>query len=602
MDKVHEKLKEVFGYQLFRPGQEEIVRSVTDGQDNLVIMPTGGGKSICYQLPAILMDGLVIVISPLIALMDDQVATLRQLGIKAASMHSNNTSAERAEMEQLLHNGKLKLLYLAPETVILQRTLTMLKDLKIPLIAIDEAHCVSVWGNDFRPEYVKLAALRSTFPHATFMALTATADQATRIDIAEKLQLRDPKISILSFERKNINIVCLPGQNKINIIKKIINRHSGETGIIYSLSRNSTEKIAASLEATGIKAAFYHAGMDGLSRQRVQQRFQNDEVQVICATIAFGMGIDKSNVRYVIHANLPKNVESYYQEIGRAGRDGMPAEAILFYSWGDVITLRKFITDSDATTEYKEVQMAKLDRMWELASSHSCRTNTILNFFGEFRYEPCEHCDNCANPSAEHDGTIIAQKALSAVVRCDQALNITNLIDVLKGSIRPEIQEKGFHLVKTFGVGRDLSYPEWREYITQLINKGMMTIDYVNSHHLKLTHIAQEVLKGTLPVKLFKHTGASLKSSTVKKIPEKRELNPDEVLFEKLRKWRADMAQQLRLPAYTIFHDRTLKIISEELPVLIEELDLIDGIGAAKKEKYGKQIIDIVSSHREKKY
>ncbi len=588
------KLLEVYGYHAFREGQEEIIDAlVDDGRDNLVIMPTGGGKSLCYQLPAMLLPHLTLVISPLIALMEDQVAALLQLGTKAATLHSGKSYEEKMATEAAINDGALKLLYIAPETMLQERMINFLKSKQISLIAIDEAHCVSVWGNDFRPEYTALKQLRPIFPDTPWVALTATADKATQDEMLNKLGLQNPKITISSFERENITITCLPGQRRIDQIKKFIINKEGQSGIIYCLSRKSTEKMSAKLTEIGIKAAYYHAGMDALSRSRIQERFQNDEIDVICATIAFGMGIDKSNVRYVIHFNLPKNVESYYQEIGRAGRDGLPAEAVLFYSWADVMQLRRFIDESEAKAEFKKVQHSKLDRIWDLASSFSCRTNFILNYFGEYRSKNCNHCDNCLQPPESFDGKIIAQKALSAITRCNQSATLSQIMDVLKGSYKEEIRQLGFTEVKTFGAGRDLSYPEWREYITQLVNLGLVSIDYTKNSNLLLTPLSKEVLTGATPVSLF---AFQKKKTTPAKI--KKEIEVEDDLFEILRKWRAGQARTQGIPAYTILHDKTLKELSSVKPTRVDLLTEIDGIGKAKKEKYGVAIIEIISNYK----
>ncbi len=588
-----QKLLEVYGYHTFRAGQEEIVDSLMEGRDNLVIMPTGGGKSLCYQLPAMLLPHLTIVISPLIALMEDQVAALLQLGAKAGTLHSGKSYEEKMVIESAINEGSLKMLYIAPETMLQERMISYLKDKKISLIAIDEAHCVSVWGNDFRPEYTALKKLKEVFPGTPWVALTATADKATQDEMLNKLGLENPNITLSSFERENITITCLPGQKRVDQIKRFILTKEGQSGIVYCLSRKSTEKMSAKLTEIGIKAAYYHAGMDALSRSRIQERFQNDEIDVICATIAFGMGIDKSNVRYVIHFNLPKNVESYYQEIGRAGRDGLPSEALLFYSWADVMQLRRFIDEGEAAAEFKKVQHSKLDRIWDLVSSFSCRTNFILNYFGEYRSKTCKHCDNCLQPPESFDGKVIAQKALSAIARCNQSASLSQIMDVLKGSYKEDIRALGFTEVKTFGAGRDLSYPEWREYITQLVNLGLVSIDYTMNSHLNLTPLSKEVLTGDVPVSLFAFQKKKAAPVKIKKV-----IDLEDDLFEILRKWRAGQARKQGIPAYTILHDKTLKELSSVKPTRIELLTEIDGIGKAKKEKYGAAIVEMIANYK----
>ncbi len=587
-----DKLLEVYGYHTFREGQEDIVDGLMEGKDQLVIMPTGGGKSLCFQLPAMLLPDLTIVISPLIALMEDQVAALLQLGVKASAVHSGKSYEEKMAVESAINDGSLKMLYIAPETMLQDRMMDYLKSRPISLIAIDEAHCVSVWGNDFRPEYTALKRLKEIFPGTPWVALTATADKATQDEMLDKLGLENPKITISSFERKNITISCLPGQKRVDQIKRYVLQKEGESGIIYCLSRKATEAMSAKLKEIGVKAAYYHAGMDAMSRGRIQERFQNDEIDIICATIAFGMGIDKSNVRFVIHYNLPKNVESYYQEIGRGGRDGLPSEALLFYSWADVMQLRRFIDDSDAKSIFKKTQHAKLDRMWDLSSSFSCRTNFILNYFGEYRSEPCMHCDNCLQPPESFDGKLLAQKALSAIARCRESATLSQILDVLKGAYKDDIKALGFTEIKTFGAGRDMSYPEWREYLTQMINLGLVFIDYTHQSHLKLTPLSMDALKGNATVSLF---AFKKKQAAPKKIEKVIEVEDD--LFQMLRKWRAGQARTQGIPAYTILHDKTLKELSSAKPTRIELLTEIDGIGKAKKEKYGAAIIEMISNY-----
>lgn len=591
---IHDQLKDVFGYDTFREGQKEIITGILEGNDHLVVMPTGGGKSLCYQLPALLLPHLTIVISPLIALMEDQVASLDQLGICARAMHSGKSFEEKSEIDGLISKNELKLLYIAPETILQERMKSYLASLKISLIAIDEAHCVSVWGNDFRPEYRELHSLREIVNKVPWIALTATADDATRQEMATQLGLDNPSITVSSFERQNIHVTCRPGQKRIEQIERFVVQRSGKAGIIYCLSRKSTEKLAGKLNDRGIKAAYYHAGMDSMSRSRIQTRFQNDEIHVICATIAFGMGIDKSNVRFVIHYNLPKNIESYYQEIGRAGRDGESSEALLFYSWGDVMQLKSFIDGGDGAATFREVQHAKLDRMWQLVSGRSCRTNVILNYFGEFRDTPCDHCDNCEKEETTIDGTVLSQKALSAVARCKESISITQLLDILKGAYKPELRDRGWTDIKTFGAGRDLTYPQWREYVTQMINLGLMSLDYTDGYKLKLTPLSKDVLTGTTQIPLHEWKPVQ-KVQKVKKLVVEDEGDVDKSLYEKLRSWRAAQARTKKIPAYTIFHDKTLKALASIQPKDNNRLLQISGIGKAKLEKYGEEILALIN-------
>ena len=436
MQEIYSILKNTFGFNQFRGQQKEIIKNVLEGNDSLVIMPTGGGKSLCYQIPALILPGLSIVISPLIALMNDQVAALRQLEIAAGAIHSNISPEESNKIINDINSGHLKLLYVSPEKVLTNDFLRFLDHQKINLIAIDEAHCVSVWGNDFRPEYVRLSVLKDRYIDIPFIALTATADKTTQSDIIKQLNLIVEKPFLESFERKNINTSAKAGIKRAEQILYFISQHPEEAGIVYCLSRKSTEKLAKRLQAKGIKAKAYHAGLDGDIRSSIQKEFQDDHLQIVCATIAFGMGIDKPNIRWVIHYNMPKNVEAYYQEIGRAGRDGNISEAILFYSWADYLNLLKFIDESSATETFKTVQRAKLERMWQLATALSCRTNLVLNYFGEYKNENCGHCDICLEPPQLINGTRYTQMALSGIIRTRESIGMNLLIDILRGSYK----------------------------------------------------------------------------------------------------------------------------------------------------------------------
>ncbi|MEE9371415.1 MAG: RecQ family ATP-dependent DNA helicase, partial [Saprospiraceae bacterium] len=425
---IHKILKDKFGYDHFRPLQEEAITTVIEGQDVLLVLPTGGGKSLCFQVPALAKKGMSIVVSPLIALMDDQVIALRENGINAHAIHSNVTASDLNEAYEKVFSEETSIIYMSPERLLTESMLQYLSNQKVSLFAIDEAHCVSVWGNDFRPEYEKLKLLKEKFPTVPTIALTATADNATQKDIIEKLALSQPKHLLGSFERKNITITARPGIERIKEIRKFINKYEGEAGIIYCLSRKACESVAESLQSYGLEAAYYHAGMSSNDRKHTHNKFLYDDIKIICATIAFGMGIDKSNIRWVIHYNMPKNLEGYYQEIGRSGRDGEPAEVLLFSSTADLVKLRSFIDGSEANEKFKIIQSQKLNRMWEFANAHNCRTNMILNYFGEFRSEPCGHCDNCIHPVEMIDGKIIAQKTMSAISRSHERLSLRNLI------------------------------------------------------------------------------------------------------------------------------------------------------------------------------
>lgn len=587
-------LKDVWGYSSFRSQQEEIIDYILSGKDALVIMPTGGGKSLCFQLPALLKEGLAVVISPLIALMNDQVSALRLSGVEVATIHSNLTSEKIQIQENVLLEGKVKLLYVSPERANSKSFVHLLSRLKISLFAIDEAHCVSVWGNDFRPDYVTLNVLRDSFPQIPFIALTATADSATQKDICEQLHLINPRIFVSSFERKNITTESRPAENRYRQIADFLQRNRGETGIIYCLSRKETERLSAKFISAGFSCAHYHAGLEADLRSQVQKDFQDDKYQFICATIAFGMGIDKSNIRWVIHYSMPKNLEGYYQEIGRSGRDGLPSKALLFYSWGDYSMLKKFIDDSTAKEEFKNVQYAKLDRMWEFASANECRTNIVLNYFGEYKTIPCGHCDNCLSPPKSTDGTLIAQKALSAVVRSNESVGLNLLIDILRGSYRAEIRENGFDKIKTFGAGRDISFINWKIYITQMINQGLLKIDYTDTLKLKVTPLTNQVLFEGKKVKLMDLSY----QDEVKELkqPIQKNLYPQDGLLAKLKEWRIDRAREKQVPAYIIFSDKVLHNITASKPQNMSDLLQVEGIGKAKSDMYGEDILSIVKS------
>ena len=572
--------------------QAEIIDHVLEGQNTLVILPTGGGKSICFQIPALCLEGITIVVSPLIALMTDQVMALKELGVAAACMHSSLSSIEKREITEQIQDGTLKMLYMAPESLLQERFLRFISSIKVSLIAIDEAHCISVWGNDFRPEYTKLGMLRQEIPQVPIIALTATADTATQQDILKQLSMPDAKMFLGSFERGNLTIRSSPGQDRFSKILRFLFQYKNQTGIIYCLSRKGAESLSKKLKEAGYNSGYYHAGMDGMSRNRIQQRFQNDEIRIVCATIAFGMGIDKSNVRFVIHYNLPKNIEGYYQEIGRAGRDGLDAECLLFYSWADKMRLQQFIDEGEGNTTFKRVQTEKLNRMWECSTAPSCRTNLILNYFGEFRAEGCGHCDNCLNPPKVFDGTVLAQKALSAVYRTHQRAKTDILIDILRGSSRQEILANNYNEIKTYGAGRDLPFLDWKDYITQLLNQGLISIDYSHGSALKGTPLSKAVLSGEKRVDLVKFE----KSKPAAKKISKGQLVTDE-LFEKLRQWRLLTAKARGVPAYAVFTDATLKEIVKAKPIVAEDLLMIEGIGVKKKEDYGDHVLEVIRDY-----
>ena len=590
---IHQILKSTFGYDSFREPQEEIINHVMEGKDALVIMPTGGGKSICYQIPALATEGITIVVSPLIALMNDQVINLQEVGVEAATIHSNVPQDQIQEIERKLNNGETKILYLSPEKINSEMMQRYLSTLNIGLIAIDEAHCVSVWGNDFRPDYTQLAKLRKVFPKSAFIALTATADPATQDDISKQLELREPKKFLSSFERKNITTHAHPAQKRLDKIAHILREHTEDSGIIYCLSRKDTEKVAAKLNMMGLNAKHYHAGMDAESRYRVQREFQNDDIKIICATVAFGMGIDKPNIRFVIHYSMPKNMEAYYQEIGRAGRDGEESVAHMFASWGDFLMLKRFVDGSEGKPEFKRVQYEKLERMWEFASTTDCRTNGILSYFGEYRTEGCGHCDNCLNPPLKKDGSVNAQKVLSAIYRTGQSIGLELIIDILRGSQKAEIRNRGFDQIKTFGAGREIDRLTWKNYIIQMINKGIIGIDYTKGSCLIWTPLSTPVLKGEKKIKLADFVPSEKKTKTKKK--PILNLNIDESLLGRLKAWRLSQARERSVPAYVILSNKVIEAISSEKPKDKMELLQINGIGDAKLSLYGDDILRIVS-------
>ena len=584
---LHATLKENFGFEKFRPNQEEIINCILSGQDTLAIMPTGGGKSICFQLPALVLPGTTIVISPLIALMKDQVDSLKANGIKACFINSSQSSDEQQFYIDALQTNEFKLVYIAPES--LSYLDNAFNKLTISLIAIDEAHCISAWGHDFRPAYTNLGYLKNRFPSTPILALTATADKATRTDISDQLNLVNPKTFVASFDRKNLSLEVRPALDRVKQIIDFIDTKPNESGIIYCLSRKTTEELAEKLQKIGIKASAYHAGLDNRTRSTVQDAFINDECQVVCATIAFGMGIDKSNVRWVIHYNLPKNIEGYYQEIGRAGRDGLPSETILFESYGDMIQLQKFASEGSNA----EVQLAKLERMKQYADALSCRRKILLSYFGELVTENCGNCDICKNPPAFFDGTITAQKALSAITRLKESEPLAVIVDFLRGSKNASIFDKEYQHLKTYGIGIDISWYDWNQYIIQLINLGFCEIAFHQQNKIKLTPLAKKVL----------FEGEKVQLTTVQKIDktkaEPKERSPKTAtnsLFEILRKLRAEIAKEEEVPAYVIFNDATLRQLENQRPMSDSDFLAIDGVGKAKLEKYGdifiKTIID----------
>jgi len=597
-------LKTCFGYDSFRPLQQDIIQNILNRKDTLVLMPTGGGKSICYQLPALMMEGTTIVVSPLISLMKDQVESLQANGIAAKAMNSANDETDNLILRRECMEGKIKLLYISPERLLTEMDF-LLKDIRISLFAIDEAHCISQWGHDFRPEYTQLKTLREHFPEVPIVALTATADKLTRQDIVEQLDLKDPQIFISSFDRPNLSLSVKRGfqqREKTRAILDFIAKHPNECGIIYCMSRDRTEKVAEMLTKHGIRTGIYHAGLSTSARNKAQDDFINDRIQVVCATIAFGMGIDKSNVRWVIHYNMPKSMESFYQEIGRAGRDGMKSDTLLFYSLGDLVMLSKFAAESGQ----QEINLEKLNRMQQYAESDICRRRILLNYFGEAMEHDCGNCDVCKNPPERFDGTIIVQKALSAIMRTDQQIGTRILIAILRGSYSEELLQKGYDKLKTFGVGRDIPQRDWMDYLLQILNLGYIEIAYNEDNHLKITPSGAKVLYGQERATLVVIKREERESSkTRKKKVEKEEqklfsvttLSDDGIskeLFEKLRILRKKLADQQSIPPYIVLTDKTLHLLAAQRPTSMEEFGNVSGIGEYKKEKYGADFIKVI--------
>lgn len=584
-------LKQYFGYDSFRAEQQHIIESVLSKKDNLVIMPTGGGKSICFQLPALLFNGATLVVSPLIALMKDQVDGLKANGVPAAYFNSSQTSEEHQDIFEALHHSKIKLLYVAPES--LSQLEYVINEQYISCIAIDEAHCISSWGHDFRPSYQQLGFLKNKLPNTPIIALTATADKATREDILTQLRIPNAEQSISSFDRKNIELEVRPANDRVSQIVKFIRSKSNEMGIVYCLSRKSTEQLAEKLQLNGIKAATYHAGLTFEKRNKAQEDFIFDNIQVVCATVAFGMGIDKSNVRWVIHYNMPKNIEGYYQEIGRSGRDGLPAYALLFHSYADVIQLRKF---AEGNANF-DVQVAKLDRMKQFSEATICRRKILLSYFGELLSENCGNCDVCKNPPELFNGTIIAQKALSTITRLRESEATGTVIDVLRGARNATIVDKKYDTIKTHGIGKDISWQDWQHYIIQLINQGFCEIAFHKNNALRLTEFSKKVLFENEVVQLTKPTVVAEKSTKKKSV--KKPIS--HTLFERLRQLRQQIALEEQIPAYLVFNDATLKEIENERPQSEEEFLSISGVGQRKLEVYGTAFINEVKAFTESK-
>ena len=600
MDKAQQILKSVYGYDSFRPLQKDIIECVISGHDALVLMPTGGGKSVCYQIPALMLEGVAIVVSPLISLMKDQVDALQSNGIAAEAMNSNNDEYANRIIRERCQRGEIKILYISPER--LMGEISWLQQyVHVSMFAIDEAHCVSQWGHDFRPEYMQLGTLKDSFPHIPILALTATADKITKADILEQLRLSEPRVFISSFDRPNLSLDVRKAYRKrerIRSILEVIARHTNESGIIYCLSRKGTEEMAAELKNHGISVGIYHAGLSAQERTQVQDDFINDRINVICATIAFGMGIDKSNIRFIIHNNLPKSIESFYQEIGRGGRDGLPTETILFYNLQDLITLRKFAEESGQ----RDINIEKLSRMQEYAESQVCRRRIILNYFGETSDCSCGNCDVCKNPPQHFDGTIIVQKALSAIRRAEEQAGFTLVTDILKGRMSPVVVAKGFDKMKTFGAGRDITAGDWHAYLLQMLQRGYIEIAYNEDRHIKVTSLGEDVLFGRKRAELAVIVREDLRVTKRKRqeqLPDSstQMQTADQQLFEKLRELRRTIANEIKKPAYIVLSDKSLQSLTMVKPTNLLLFGNCFGIGEHKKNLFGERFVDLICSH-----
>lgn len=596
--KAREILKQVFGYDDFRSQQRQIVEQLCNGQDALVLMPTGGGKSLCYQIPSLVREGVGIIISPLIALMQDQVDTLQQLGIAAAYLNSSLTGQEVQQVIQQLHRGELQMLYIAPERLMMPQTLALLSQIEVALFAIDEAHCVSQWGHDFRPEYIQLSVLHERFPHIPRIALTATADMATRQEIIERLSLQHATLFNSGFDRPNIrySISENSGNARDQLLRFIQNEHRDEAGIVYCLSRKRVDELASWLCHKGLNALPYHARLGTEQRRTHQQRFLREDGIIMVATIAFGMGIDKPDVRFVAHLNLPKSLEAYYQETGRAGRDGQPADAWMLYGLQDVIVLRQMQQQSEASERYKRVEQHKLSAMLGFCEITSCRRQALLSYFGDHLDAPCGNCDTCLDPPKTWDATTAAQKALSCVHRTGQRFGVNHLVDVLMGKESERITRFGHHKVSTYAIGKELNTQEWRHLFRQLISRGLLSVDIEGHGAIKLNEAARPILKGeTLQLRKLKKPAKGSRKRD-KGSAEAFATPEENALWERLREYRKELADQQGVPPFVIFHDSTLREMVISRPSTLLSMGQITGVGAKKLERYGADFIEIITT------
>ncbi|EGQ9769984.1 ATP-dependent DNA helicase RecQ [Vibrio alginolyticus] len=587
-------LEDVFGYQEFRDGQQLVIDAAIEGRDSLVILPTGGGKSLCYQIPALVRSGITLVISPLISLMKDQVDQLKANGVAAECINSTMPREELLSVYNRMHTGHLKLVYVSPERVLMRDFIERLENLPLSMIAVDEAHCISQWGHDFRPEYAALGQLKQQFSHVPFMALTATADDATRRDILERLQLNNPEVYLGSFDRPNIRYNLVEKHKPVSQIVRYLETQKGNCGIIYCGSRKKVEMVTEKLCNNHIRAAGYHAGMDADERAYVQEAFQRDDIQIVVATVAFGMGINKPNVRFVVHFDIPRNIESYYQETGRAGRDGLPAEAMMLYDPADISWLRRMLDEKDDGPQ-KQVETHKLNAMSAFAEAQTCRRQVLLNYFGEYREKPCGNCDICLDPPKHFDATEEARKALSCVYRVNQSFGMGYVVEVLRGMQNIRVRENGHDKISTYAIGRDHSHDYWVSIFRQLIHKGLLFQNITRNSTLQLTEEARPLLRGDVTLELaVPRLDTAARAAKSEKLTSK---NYDKKLFAKLRKLRKSIADEDGLPPYVVFSDATLIDMAEILPTSYGEMLAVSGVGQRKLEKYADPFLDLIQEH-----